>query len=66
MANNANLSFSATYRGHSLILSKPDSNALSVFDQTDEIYMTIPLQTSDDLVRAIAVAKEQIDEDLKT
>ena len=53
--------FSAKYKGFTLVLNQPNETSLKVY-AGDEEYMTIALHREDDLVRAIAVAKEMIDE----
>lgn len=55
-------SFSASYRGFSMVLIQPDQTCLKVFSSRDEEFMSIMLYRSDDLVKAISITKEMIDE----
>lgn len=52
-----------TYKGFHIVLQQPTEDALLVFEEDQmTLFMNISLTTSDDLVTAISVAKDMIDE----
>lgn len=56
-----NYEFTARYKEHLMFIQQPTQHKLMVFDSEDNLFMEIILMESDDLVKAICIAKEQID-----
>lgn len=54
--------FSAKYKNHSFVLNQPDQEELIIFDDHDLVFLRLPLTYEDDLVKAISVAKEEVDQ----
>lgn len=52
-----------TYKHYPIMLSQPDQKSLKVFSTiNDDVEMEIALTHEDDLLKALSVAKEMIDE----